>query len=100
MMLKPMSEAQPSSRSMVAGSKLCACHISSWLIAVEGMKLQPTSHGCLSYQAPIFSCDQRPVVVIPGCGFWAAKQIRDMDNAASVRDSKTLCIVLRASHEL
>ena len=35
--LKPSASAQPSSRSMVAGSKVSACHISSWLIAVPGV---------------------------------------------------------------
>jgi len=30
--------------SMVRGSNVTACHISSWLIAVLGMKLLPTSH--------------------------------------------------------
>src|SRR6516162_2466084 len=47
----PRSAAQPSSRSMVFGSNVSACHISSWLIAVLGMKLQPTSHGCFLYHA-------------------------------------------------
>jgi len=31
---------------MLAGSHVSACHISNWLIAVLGMKLQPTSQGC------------------------------------------------------
>ena len=42
-MLKPSDSAHPSSRSMVRGSNVAACHISSWLIAVLGMKLLPTS---------------------------------------------------------
>src|SRR5262249_41967417 len=55
----PMLWAKPSSRSIVAGSNVSACHISSWLIAVLGMKLQPTIHGCCSYQRLAFSADQR-----------------------------------------
>ena len=35
-LLKPSSSAHPSSRSIVTGSKVSACHISSWLIAVLG----------------------------------------------------------------
>src|SRR5579859_6890500 len=37
MVFIPMSSAHPSSLSICAASKLCACHISSWLIASEGM---------------------------------------------------------------
>jgi len=44
-LVKPSDWAQPSSRSMVSGSKVSACHISSSLMAVLGMKLQPTSQG-------------------------------------------------------
>src|SRR5581483_1456657 len=35
--LSPMDSAQPSSKSMRWGSKLSACHISSWLMALAGM---------------------------------------------------------------
>src|SRR3982751_3473020 len=51
MLVKPRSCAQPSSRSIVLGSNVSACHISSWLMAVLGPKLDPTSQGCLAYQA-------------------------------------------------
>jgi len=34
--LKPSDAAQPSSRSMATGSKISACHISSWLMALLG----------------------------------------------------------------
>src|SRR5215467_11237736 len=44
---------------MVAGSKVSCCHISSWLIAVLGMKLQPTTHGCPSYHRVALSTDHR-----------------------------------------
>ena len=37
MVFIPRDSAQPSSRSMRLGSKVSACHISSWLIAVAGM---------------------------------------------------------------
>jgi hypothetical protein len=37
--------AQPSSRSMVAASKLSRCHISMKFTAVEGRKLNPQSQG-------------------------------------------------------
>ena len=39
----PRSAAQLSSRSMVSGSQVPACHISSWLPALDGTKLQPLS---------------------------------------------------------
>ena len=51
MVLNPMPSAQPSSRSMVVGSKVAACHISSWLMAVLGAKLAPLIQGCARYQA-------------------------------------------------
>ena len=35
-LLKPRSSAQPSSQSIIIGSNVSACHISSWLIAVLG----------------------------------------------------------------
>src|SRR5258708_1546862 len=47
--------AQPSSRSMVALSKVSFCHISNSLMAVLGIKLQPTGQGCILYQALAFS---------------------------------------------
>src|SRR5258708_32949486 len=51
MVFIPMPSAQPNSRSIVAGSKVSACHISNSLLAVEGKKFPPTGHGCLAYQA-------------------------------------------------
>ncbi len=39
-----MSSAQPSSRSIVTGSKVSACHISNWLIAVLGIN---HTHGAI-----------------------------------------------------
>ncbi len=39
----PIPAAQPSSRSIVAGSNVAACHSSNWFDAVDGVKLQPTS---------------------------------------------------------
>src|ERR1035437_3083273 len=36
---------------MVAGSQVSACHISSWLMAVLGLKLQPTSQWVLADQS-------------------------------------------------
>jgi hypothetical protein len=55
----PMLSANPSSRSMVAGSNVSACHISSWLMAVLGMKLHPTGQGCPRYQSLALAADQR-----------------------------------------
>src|SRR5262249_62203917 len=57
-LVKPSCSAQLSSRSMVLGSKVSACHISSWLMAVLGVKLPPASQGCLAYQAVGFSVGQ------------------------------------------
>src|SRR5881296_3491834 len=56
-----MRSAQPSSRSMRCGSNVSACHISSWLIAVAGMKLLPTRNGCVLYQSFAFCVVQRAV---------------------------------------
>ena len=39
----PMLSAHPSSRSIVVGSYVSACHISNSLIAVEGKKFAPTT---------------------------------------------------------
>ena len=50
MVFMPIEAAQPSSRSMRAGSNVSDCHSSSWLTADAGVKLQPTSHGNCSYQ--------------------------------------------------
>jgi hypothetical protein len=36
MLVMPMDCAQPNSLSMVEGSKLASCHISSWLMALAG----------------------------------------------------------------
>src|ERR1700728_4706013 len=47
----PMPSAHPSSRSMVVGSKVSVCHISSSLMAFDGRKLDPTSQGCWVYHA-------------------------------------------------
>src|ERR1035438_10507046 len=58
-LVKPSPSAQPNSRSIVTGSNESACHISSWLIAVLGMKLQPTSQRWFCCQALAFSSDQR-----------------------------------------
>src|ERR1035437_9890894 len=59
MVFMPMLSAQPNSRSMVVGSKVSACHISSSLIAVDGRKLAPTGHGSLAYQALAWSSVHR-----------------------------------------
>src|SRR5664279_3246041 len=53
--VNPSDCAQPSSRSIVFGSQVSACQNSSWLMAVLGVKLQPTSQGCLAYQALAWS---------------------------------------------
>ena len=47
MVFMPMLSAHPSSRSIVVGSNVSACHISSSLIAVDGRKFAPTGHGWL-----------------------------------------------------
>src|SRR5437763_8866677 len=60
MLVKPRPSAQPSSRSIVARSKVLACHISSWLIAVLGAKLQPTSQGCSPAHAWALATGQGP----------------------------------------
>ena len=44
---------------MVAGSKVSACHISSWLMAVLGMKLHPTGQRCAWYHSFALAADQR-----------------------------------------
>ena len=46
MVFMPMESAIPSSLSMSAGLKVAAWNISSSLMASEGTKLAPTSHGC------------------------------------------------------
>src|SRR5580704_600890 len=51
MVFIPRPSAQVSSRSMVGRSKVSACHISSSLMAVLGMKLLPTSQGWFAYQS-------------------------------------------------
>src|ERR1035441_10461902 len=58
-LVNPTPSAQPSSRSIVGGSNKPACHISNWLMAVLGLKLQPTIQTWLLYQALAFSSDQR-----------------------------------------
>src|SRR5438067_1168088 len=68
MVFRPRSSAQPSSRSSVLGSKVSSCHISNWLTALLGMKLQPTSHGCFWYHALAASLDQRAGCCAPA---WA-----------------------------
>jgi hypothetical protein len=45
----PSPAAQPSSRSMRSVSEVSACHISSWLMALAGMKLAPRMRGCAAY---------------------------------------------------
>ena len=57
-LLKPRPSAHPSSRSIVGRSKVPACHISSWLIAVLGAKLQPTSQGCAWAQVAALEAGQ------------------------------------------
>src|ERR1017187_2391226 len=59
MVFMPIASAQPSSRSMVAGSKVSACHISNSLTAVEGRKSAPTGQGCCVYQALACASVQR-----------------------------------------
>src|SRR5512132_1820576 len=54
MVFIPKLSAQPNSRSILLGSNESACHISSSLIALAGLKLLPTSQGCFSYQS--FAC--------------------------------------------
>ena len=49
MVFSPSDSAHPSSLSISAASKVSACHISSSLIAVAGMKLLPTSQDCFRY---------------------------------------------------
>src|SRR5688572_10570496 len=49
--LNPSPLAQPSSRSIVGRSKVSACHISSWLMAVEGLKFAPASQGFFAYHS-------------------------------------------------
>ncbi len=61
MLLKPRLSAHPSSRSIVGKSNVLACHISSWLMAVLGEKLQPTSQGCSRAQASAFGAGQGPI---------------------------------------
>jgi hypothetical protein len=55
----PSSAAQPSSWSITTGAKVSACHISSWLAAVEGTKLAPTSQGCCRYHSSARASGQR-----------------------------------------
>src|ERR1039458_8328767 len=55
--VEPICGAQPSSPSMVTGSNVSACHISSWLIAVPGVKLQPTIQRCCAYHSLALSVD-------------------------------------------
>src|SRR5207248_10059463 len=64
MVFIPIDSAQPSSRSVVAGSNVSACHISSSLIAVLGMKLLPTSHDCEEYHWFAFSAGQRAELLV------------------------------------
>jgi hypothetical protein len=59
MLLKPRPFAHPSSRSIVASSNVSACHISSWLIAVLGMKFEPLSQPFSFCQAAARSGVQR-----------------------------------------
>ena len=58
----PIDSARPNSLLSSAGSKVAAWNISNWLMASEGMKLAPTSHGCWSYQACALLSLQRPAV--------------------------------------
>src|SRR5687768_6037968 len=58
MELNPMDSAQPNSRLMVVVSKVSACHISNWLIAVLGIKLAPRSQPTLAYHCLASSLDQ------------------------------------------
>ena len=46
---------------MVGMSNVSACHISSWLTAVLGMKLHPTNHGCPRAHAAARSGVHRPL---------------------------------------
>src|SRR5690242_5454871 len=68
--LNPMLSAQPNSRSMVVGSNVSACHISSWLIAVLGTKLAPVIHLCWLYHCVAFSAGQ--MVPVAGDGLCCA----------------------------
>jgi len=55
MVFIPMSAAKPNSRSIVTESYVSFCHISIGLMALAGMKFEPSSHGCIPYQSLIFS---------------------------------------------
>src|SRR5579871_860324 len=88
----PMFCAHPSSRSIVAKSNVSACHISNSLIAVDGMKLLPTSHGCDSYQSFARFWDQRSFAEYSGAADFAeiangeAERKRKIKPAASDRN--------------
>ena len=58
-MFMPIAAAHVSSRSIVLISKVSACHISSWLPAVDGEKLQPTLQPTRSLHWRVASIDQR-----------------------------------------
>src|SRR3954468_2278912 len=75
MLVKPRPSAQPSSRSIVGRSNVLACHISSWLIAVLGAKLQPTSQGCSLAHAWALATGQGPGSV-GGAAFRVGVKIR------------------------
>ena len=54
-----MPWAHPSSRLMVVVSKLAACQVSSWLMAVLGLKLDPRSQPLSLLHFWAFSVVQR-----------------------------------------
>jgi hypothetical protein len=95
MLLKPSPSAQPGSRSMVSNSKVSACHISSWLIAVLHEKLQPTSQGCSRAEPSTFAIGQGPNSV--GTAAWKAEV--KIDTATSATASKLVTKRLRESTE-
>src|ERR1035438_3426153 len=74
MVFMPMPSAQPSSRSMVAVSKVSGCHISSWLMEVEGRKLAPTGQTWWAYHALAWSSVHREFCVRSGTSEVNSKQ--------------------------
>src|ERR1019366_3935727 len=67
MVFMPIPSAQPSSRSIVVGSKVSACHISNSLLAVDGKKFAPTGHACFAYQSLTCCSVQRIDCPLPCC---------------------------------
>src|SRR6266536_1578962 len=79
MVFIPSDSAQPSSRSIVAMSKVSFCHISSSFIAMLGIKLLPTSHGCDEYQRVARSVDHFPAPAVEELELGATPEKRTKD---------------------